>query len=250
MPIMTGCPYNNPVAAVDPAAPVAAGAPNLAPAQGDHVFGNVIGMIQTALQNTFGGGAAWTTRFRNYNSTAHTQWQTLAGLDLGHVHGAGQPLVGRAGPTEPDQHAHMFGGHARRFQWTFCEIVCTGFGGGGAGEYRLVGETTRRLTRQWQTDVLARYDTVVNHLVDGTALTAYLANPGQIRQAQNPPTVVHPAISLAAATAQAGGARGVAAVRITAVCGNYATARRSLVTILDRLTFAARTLDPHDDSWA
>jgi hypothetical protein len=129
MPLLAGCQYPNPVAAALPVPPVAGAAPNLAPAQGDHVFGDVIGTIGTALQLIFGGGANWNNRMRAYSPILEVLWDGLANANFGH--GGHAPTVARHGAPEPDEHAHVFGGYAVRLQWTLCEFVCTGFLPGG-----------------------------------------------------------------------------------------------------------------------
>src|SRR3954454_5986931 len=84
MPPIQGCAYPNPVAAALPALPLANAAPPLAPNQGDHIFGDVIGVIETAMQNIFGGGQLWRARMQNYNAVLRTVWDGLDQVDFGH----------------------------------------------------------------------------------------------------------------------------------------------------------------------
>lgn len=80
-----------------PAKPVASGAPSLAPAQGDHVFGDAIGMVNGALGELFGGLQGWEAHMQNYNPLLRASWTTMSNMDLGHILGPNQPLVRRGG---------------------------------------------------------------------------------------------------------------------------------------------------------
>ena len=84
MPLLSGCAYVNPFGQMLPDAPAAQDAGALAPMQGDHLFGDVIGSIETALMRIFGGGALWSTRMDSFNATLHTIWVGLGNVDLGH----------------------------------------------------------------------------------------------------------------------------------------------------------------------
>lgn len=243
MPLLATCTFKNPINnGVAPPVPDALLAPSLAPGQGDHVFGDVIGMVETALQEIIGGGAMMSTRFRDFNQTAFIQWQTFTQYDLGHV-AATQPIVQRNGLAEPDRHAHVFGGYAQRFQWSFCEVVCTGFYAGQ--ETRSVGGGTRA----WRRIVMSRFDDVLDRLVDQTALTAYLAAPYAIRQA-NAGAVTHPVISLQAALQQAHASQGQGRNRILAICANFHAARSALEGMLMRFDGPSRSWDSINNKWA
>jgi hypothetical protein len=212
----------------------------LAPFQGDHVFGDVIGMVQTALQAIIGGGHVWPARFQSLNPVASLQWQVYRGFDLGHA--GNEPLVHRNGGAETDQHAHVFGGYSLRFQWTFCEVVCTGFDHGH--ESRRIGGGVRA----WRRKVMSRFDDVLDHLVDSTALNAYLGAPNAIRQA-NPGIETHPVISLQAARQLAQMNQGPGQARILEVCGNYHSARSNLEGMLMRFDGPTRTWDRLNNVW-
>src|SRR5262245_46274911 len=104
MPLILGCAHQNPAGPALPAAPAAAAAHNLAPAQGDNVFGYIVGTLNNSFQLIFGGGQNMATRIRNFNATLAGLWQGFAALEFGH--GAAPPLVNRNGAPEPDEHAH------------------------------------------------------------------------------------------------------------------------------------------------
>jgi hypothetical protein len=239
MPLITGCAYNNPIALACPGVPAAAGAPALAPGQGDHLFGDVLGSIETAFQSIFGGGALWTTRMRNYNPTLHSVWTGLGTVDFGH--GALPPVVQRNGAPEPDQHSHVFGGYSLRLQWQFCEIVCTGF---APGEVRRIGGATKA----WKTAVLTSFDDLMNNLVDSTALAFYIATPNAIRQA-NPAVVNHSTLSLANAVAYTNGHNGPGKAQVQGILTSYANLRSSVNGLLDRLDGSTKTLNVATNAW-
>ncbi|NHZ90019.1 hypothetical protein F2P45_13490 [Massilia sp. CCM 8733] len=216
-----------------PNVPLANAAGSLAPAQGDHLFGDIMGAIGTAMQHIFGGGALWQQRLQAYDSVLASLWRELNGVDLGHS--ATPPIVQRTGAPEPDEHSHMFGGYSARLQWRLCEIVCTGFEAGV--ESRKIGGATHA----WKRAVLADFDNLMDHLVDSDALAFYLVTPTAERRA-NPANVRHTAISLAAATTYIRDLRGngnAAATRaranVSQVLGNYAMLRNSLAGLLTRL---------------
>ncbi|KAA0998626.1 hypothetical protein FVF58_43660 [Paraburkholderia panacisoli] len=247
MPLLTIGAYQNPIAVAMPAAPLAAAAPALAPGQGDHVFGDVIGTIETALQSIFGGGAGWQTRMQKYNSTLASLWTALTALDLGH--GALPPIVNRAGMAEPDEHSHMFGGYSHRFQWQLCELVATGFVAGPTGaniEVRVIGGATKA----WRKGVMARFDDLIGHLVDSTALAFYITSPTVIRHAAA--LVRHSAISLTAAVAYTTGHNGPGKLRVNTVLAQYASLRIAFESILLRLENegGTRAYNAVDDSWS
>ncbi|MDD0973784.1 hypothetical protein [Pseudomonas fontis] len=235
MPLIQGCSYQNPVSAGLPAIPNAAGAPNLAPIQGDHIFGDVIGAIETALQQIFGGGANWQMRMRSFNPTLATLWQGLDGVDFGHS--ANPPITQRVGVPEPDEHSHMFGGYSRRLQWHLCKVVCTGFAGGV--EQRRIGGATRA----WRNNVLASFDDLINHLVDSTALGFYIATPGGVRMA-NAAAVRHVALSLGAARINANGNMILAPFFV-----RYDSLRGTLEGLLQRFDGSTKTFLASSSTW-
>ena len=242
MPLLKEVGVQNPVGVALPPVPTAAGAPRLAPAQGDHVFGDVVGTLNTALQTIFGGGANWQTRMRNYNPTLATLWQGLSSVDFGH-HGGNVPVTSRAGVPEPDEHSHMFGGYSHRLQWHLCEIVCLGFG--PTGEKRKIGGATAA----WKRNVLTSFDDLMNNLVDQTALNFYIASPNATRQA-NAATVRHPTLSLASARTYANQTNGPGKGRVVQVVSRCESLRGTLEGILQRLDGSVKTFNVRTNSWS
>lgn len=208
-----------------PAKPVASGAPSLAPAQGDHVFGDAIGMVNGALGELFGGLQGWEAHMQNYNPLLRASWTTMSNMDLGHILGPNQPLVRRGGAAEPDEHAHMFGGYADRFRWQLTQLPHNGF----VGKYFL-GQWGSYAA--WRRKVLSAFDDVMTHAVDSTALNAYLADP-QATRAAAPLLVRHPVISILTARTQAAG-HGVNHLRIRTICNNFIAFRSQLEGLLLR----------------
>ncbi len=241
MSLITGCTYANPAGAALPILPVAAAAPSLAPAQGDHLFGDVVGTIETSFQLIFGGGANWTVRMRNYNSMLQVLWNGLSGVDFGH--GNNPPLVNRNGLPEPDEHSHVFGGYSSLLQWNLCEIVCTGFPPEG-GESRRIGVASRA----WKTAVLSSLDKLLNHLVDSTAIAFYIATPNAIRNA-NPGAVRHVPMSLTNAVTYAATHNGPGKNRVTQVLTTYQILRNSVTGLLDRFEGSEKVLNYPQDTW-
>lgn len=241
MSLVTGCAYNNPAGAVLPAQPAAAAAPNLAPNQGDHVFGDVAGTIGNAFGHVFGGGALVPTRINNYNSVLASTWQGFAAANFGHA--GNPPVVNRQGAPEPDEHAHMHGGYSQRLQWQICEIVCAGHANGA--EVRMIAG----LKSTWRNAVLASLDEYFNHFVDETALQFYLASPNAIRQA-NPAGVRHRAISLAAAHLYVTNNNGPGKASLQTVITNLQTVPGQLRGMLDRFSGSLKTLNPVNNTWA
>lgn len=235
MPLLQGCQFANPINnGQPPAVPAPIQAPQLAPNQGDHVFGDVIGMVETSLQNIFGGGQEWRHRFERYSQPAYEQWQAFNRFDLGH--GQNPPVVQRNGLAEPDEHAHIFGGYSQRFQWSFCEIVCAGY---------IVNQESRQIgggSRAWRTSVMSRFDDVLTRSVDHTALTAYLQNPGQIREVNQQTVSRHPAISWQEAREIANTSNGLGMARILLICNNFPHARANLEGMLMRFDGPTRTM--------
>jgi hypothetical protein len=234
MPLIQGCTYNNPVCPALPAPPVATGATLTAPGQGDHVFGNVLGAIETALQTIFGGGQDWDTRMRNYNVNLETVWNGLKRVDFGH--GANPPIVYRAGADEPDEHAHVFGVYSQRLQWKLCEIVCTGF---APGEVRRIGGATPA----WKTSVLESFGELMDSLVDNTAIVQYITTLPNTIRAANPVMVRHTPMSLANARVYAANHNGPGKNRVTQVLNAYGSLHESVRGLLDRFDGSIRTLN-------
>lgn len=231
--------YPNPIGANLPPAPVAAAAPSLAPAQGDHIFGDVIGVINTAFQQIFGGGALVAARIESYDSTLASVWNGLAGVNLGH--GAAPPVTQRNGVAEPDEHSHMFGGYSNRLQWQLCEIVSTGFHAGA--EDRYIGGATAA----WKKAVLASFDDLMNNLVDSTAIAFYIATPNAIRNASA--ATRHTPMSLANALTYTNNNAGPGKAAVSAVLASYGSLRNALAGILDRLSGPTQRWDAAKDKF-
>lgn len=242
MPLIQGTGFVNPIAAGMPAIPNPTLAPNLAPAQGDHIFGDVLGAVETAFQAIFGGGAAWVSRMGSYNSTMRATWEGFGVVDYGH--GALPPIVNRQGAAEPDEHAHVFGGYSQRLQWILCEITCAGFGPGGAGEVRKIGGYSKK----WKKEVLRHFDDLLDHLVDSSALHFYIPTPTTIRNA-NPAQVRHNPISLAAANLYTTNTNGQGKARVQTVLTSYDTLRNSFEGLIGRFDGSTKTLNIVNDTW-
>ena len=230
----------NPVAAVLPPVPAPGGATPLAPAQGDHVFGDVVGVIETALKAIFGSEAGLEGRIAGYNPTLATVWTGLKGVDFGH--GPQQPVVQRQGSPEPDEHAHMFGGYGLRLQWWLAEIVDTGFRN-GVTERKVGGAT-----RAWANQVKGAVNDLLANLVDETALTAFVQAPRTVRPAQ-PAQVRHPAISLTRAGALVDRLQGPGKAAAQAVLTRYATVPNAVTGLIDRLEGSVRSFDHRTNKW-
>ncbi|MEA1648356.1 hypothetical protein UAJ10_04905 [Nitrospirillum sp. BR 11164] len=241
MPLVPNCTFAHPQGAQIPAEPAPNAAPPLAPMQGDHVFGDVVGVIRNALSDIFGGGAVWPTRMANYSGVLAEVWNGLSSVDLGHAN-IGAPVVTRAGLPEQDQHAHMFGGYASRLRWCLAEVVCAGHVG-GVEDRRIGGVTTR-----WRGEVLQALDDVLRHLVDETALLAYIRAPHATRQAA-PATVVHRAIALGEATTRAGETAGPGQAQVQAILNRYQSLPGLLDGLLRRFEGPVKRLDPNTNGW-
>jgi len=244
MPLLSDCDatFQNPFGQAIPAAPNILLAPALAPNQGDHVFGDVLGTIETALQRIFGGGQVWPTRMENYSSLLSNVWTGLQAVDLGH--GAAAPLVTRAGAAETDQHSHMFGGYSARLQWEMAEIVCTGFAPNGGGERRRIGG----YKKSWKKAVLKRFDELMNNLVDSTAIAFYIATPNAIRNSNA--NTVHAPWSLAHAVQQVTPMNGPGKGTITPVLDRYDSLRNSIDGLIGRFELPTRSLNVNNNTWA
>jgi len=234
MPLVQSCPTANIMGATLPPIPAPTVATRTQPTQGDHVLGDVIGAMTTAMQAIFGGGAIWLQHLSSYNQILERPWLDLSRLDLGHALNA--PIVGRNDFKEYDQHAHMFGIYSARLQWTLCEIVC--LGDGLTGQARIIAGATRA----WKSAVMAALDDLLNHLVDETALHAYIRNPTAIRHGNI--TTQHRAISLAAAIAYTGANHGIGKARVAEILANYSQLRPSVAEILARFHDRKKIFNP------
>lgn len=230
----------NPVSPILPQTPAAASATPEAPAQGDHVFGDILGAIRTALEKIFGSGLGLDGRIAAYNKTLSPLWTGMQSLDLGH--GPQQPVVQRRGLAEPDEHAWMFGGYARILQWRMAEIVDTGFAG-GARVLRIGGATNL-----WKRQVKSALEDLLLHSIDETALRAYVQAPGTIRQA-NPAQDRHRAISPNQALMILGQIQGPGRAGIQGVLGRWGMLPNSVMGLIDRLDGPTQKFDYLLNGW-
>lgn len=242
MSFYPACTSPNPYGQQLPAAPNPAQAIAGNPAQGDHVFGDVLGAIRTAMQAIFVSDANWRTRMAAYNANMATIWNGLEQLDLGH--GAHPPSVARqpagVAGNETDQHAYVFGGYANRLQWQMAEIACM------AGATPTIGADANNLSG-WKSAVLARFDELMANVADQTALN-HLVLHGNVTRTANGSN--HPAISLQAAQTFANANRNAPGYNLVApVLNNLATLRNGFVGLLDRFQPGFYTLQPNG-SWA
>ncbi|MFC4161709.1 hypothetical protein [Chitinimonas lacunae] len=163
MPKGTFVPGNHEGPSTRPAAPVAAEAISTPPPrQGDHIFGNIVSALETALKDVFEGGQLWEQRFRDFNNTAYETWQAIKALDLGH--GPEGPVVDRP-RNEVDKHAHVFGGYAAIFQYEVRRLK-----NGQSSVYRA--------TVPWWQGVRAALGFLLENIIDRTALLRYVRANG------------------------------------------------------------------------
>ena len=242
MPLITGTKFVNRFGGEMRAAPNPATAGNLAPAQGDHIFGDVLGTVETALQSIFGGGAVWVNRMGTYNGTMRTVWEGLGVVDYGH--GALPPIVNCQSAAELDEHANVFAGYSNLLQWALSEITCTGFGPGGVGEIRQIGGYSKK----WKKEVLARFDDRLTHLVDSSVLNFHIPTPNAIHNA-NPARVRHATISLAAASLYTANANGIGKPRIQLVLASCSRLRGAFEGLIGRFEGNTKSLNPANNTW-
>lgn len=241
-----------------PETPVQGAGPQNAPRQGDHVFGNIVGVLTTGLSAIIGGGQLWigvpngrfnqdvfdadgapapAKTFTWHKALQH--WGAITALDLGH--GAAGPMIGRAGGYhENDNHSLMFGGYSSIFLWRFCEI------GARNGNSVNIGSESPRQGTAWVSSVLTAYDRTMRYLVDSTALVAFLANVNPRPQPQQP--APHTAISKVQANRNAAGP-GAAAVRVRTICHNFDLARWELRQMLEAMSRINIYWDNTADRW-
>lgn len=233
-------PYVRIGAAAAPAVPAAAGAPNLAPLQGDHIFGDALGVIGNAFQDVMGGGALWQARFRGFNEDVARLWAGQAARNMGHADHTF--VANRHGAAEPDQHAHMFGGYSARLRWQIVEI--------GRIDNATQNRQINGRTNAWKRHVMGALEDLLDHAVDDTALRYFLAN-GPGNRAADAANVVHQAISLRAAgdicdNANHAGRR----AQVQGILTAYGSLPGALRGILDRWPVGTRTFNHATDTWA
>lgn len=245
MPLTYKLKCTNPSNRKLPAVPIPTGAVQLIPDH-DHLFGDVIDAINTALQKIFGGTTLWKTRMEYFNPVLATIWCGLGNVDLGHSNGSDISTARTIG-SEIDEHAHMFGYYAARLQWHLCEIVCTACDNkectnyGRGNEHMISGAT-----RAWKKNVLTSYDDVIENLVDSTALDFYIKTPdGKRKTAVN---IRHPTISLAAARAyvNANGTHRGATARVNQVLDRFVSLRGTFEGFLERFDGSTKTFNGID----
>lgn len=165
--------------------------PSKAPAkQGDHVFGNIIDIMETWLQSIIGGKKYWSTRFTrtadpygcilNYDNNFYIYreliksekwieiiniWERIQKMDLGHSSDA---PVSSSKRQEQDTHQYVFGHYAKIFLWDLGEI------GGVLKDKIVIGSDTADAAQRWIDTVRGSYTKMINLLVDETSLMRYL----------------------------------------------------------------------------
>lgn len=216
------------------------------PAQGDHVFGDIVNVLKTGLMEIVGGGQEWIGSGGRFNKDVYDNgathplktftwhkalrhWQNITLLDLGHSPG---PAIGRVGSyLEPDNHSRMFGGYARILQWDLCEI-----GAKGRSGFNCIGSESRQAGEHWVRTVLSSYDKTMRYLIDSTALEAYLKN-GETNRPQPSKEAPHTAISKEKATKDAGhSTQNSHCNRIRTICNNFDLARWELRQMLEAMS--------------
>ena len=143
------------------------------PMQGDHVLGDLVDVVQSALQLIFGGGAAWRDRLATFHPSMHALWTRIDHMDCGHHN---IQLSHARGPVvELDVHASTFGRYAQRFKAELCEIVSTN-AVTGTDEVRQIGG----YSVNWKQRVMSGFQVLLDHSVDKTALQRFIGAPGTI----------------------------------------------------------------------
>ncbi len=181
----------HPLGTACPKPPIRGNGARLSPTQGDHVFGDIIGVMRTGLMAIIGGGRSWggdVGQPGRFGASVHDSkgscedrrktllwtdvkrnWEIIRNLDLGHT-AAEAPLVKRERDIpEYDDHSLMFGGYSSIFQWHLCEIGYTESGS------ILIGSESSAQGVAWARRVMGAYDQMLQYFVDSTALNSYLA---------------------------------------------------------------------------
>lgn len=204
--------------------------PLLCPGQGDHVFGDIIGVMRTALMAVIGGGAEWKNRFGSavycnaeerehvlqtyYLRQSLACWNEIESLDLGHA--LNPPLMYRSPEiAEYDNHSLMFGGYISVFQWDLAEIGYLKEG------VRTVGVSNDTDRLRWIKQVLFSYEKATEFIADDTALRAYLTNKDTLRSIKEGKLQPHTAISLIEVRKRAETSKHVRAKNIRLICGKF-----------------------------
>lgn len=266
MPFL-GCDYTNPMGAARPRPPDPRQqpGPQPAPAQGDHVFGNIANVIKNGLMAIIGGGQTWggdvghPGRFgspvfdqngtqNNLKTggwvTALNQWAAIRDLDLGHTNPA-QIVTRNPNIPEPDNHSFMFGGRAAIFRWDLCEIVCT-----DSNNAFTIGSQSPAQGADWVGKVISSYDNMMEVIVDQTALASHIAGLDS-RVTNVNSLATHTAISRTTAlgiiNAPGGNAARKGAIR--QICDNFITARGYLNRLLVNISNINIYWNKHNARW-
>ncbi|MBA8840191.1 hypothetical protein [Ochrobactrum sp. RH2CCR150] len=167
---------------VCPPPPTDEGVPRLSPAQGDHVFGDIVGVVLGAVEDVRKNGNRDNPTLNNRDAIASfgRRIQDLKVMDLGHHANIENPKTQRKGAAELDMHSHYFGGQADRVRWHIVDIMEKGY----------TFDRYIRLSRE--------LDRLLDVLVDETALKHYLYKVKECRDADANNTI-HNAISVEAA---------------------------------------------------
>ncbi|WP_374788727.1 hypothetical protein [Brucella oryzae] len=164
---------------VCPETPKTEGATALAPEQGDHVFGDIIGVVKGAIDDVRRHDKWNRPTLNNRDSIASfvKRCEHLYSMDMGHHSVQENPMTQRTGPAELDEHSHMFGRRAEIVRWHIVNIMEEGF-------------TFYRYAK-----LRSEFDELIGVLIDETALEHYLKRRKEVRIA-NYSTVRHKAISV------------------------------------------------------
>jgi hypothetical protein len=139
------------------------------PQQGDHVFGDVVGAIETAMQQIF-PIVDTISPMKAYNSGLSDLFEDLRKENLKGSYGHGNEEKFKISPQERikpiieiDTHSRQFGQSADEFQVQLCRIVCT----------RDASLSIAAATELWKGRVCWAFSKLMNNLVDETALFRY-----------------------------------------------------------------------------
>lgn len=272
MPLMDTSGKLNPIADVRPATINPGSAPILCPAQGDHVFADVIGCLRTGLMKMIGGGEHWGGDARQAgrfgapvysNETtqddiqtgllrrALNSWERIRSMELGH--GPRAPIAHREAAQSKAQPAARRGkaqtvaarcddnisepdNHSHIFG-PYAKILqwelCELVYFKPDAKTMCLGAPSMQKGTSWVTAVLNAYDALMERVVDSTALTAYITSTAP-RVVDPQKKQEHQPISTRAAVELARQPNGVAAhkAKISEICLNLTRARNELDQML------------------
>jgi hypothetical protein len=93
------------------------------PGQGDHIFGDIKGVIWKALNKAFGGGAGGKNRVYIFNNNkVGVSWGRIEGKDYGHGQHGQTPFKTDRYKKEADNHSINFGGAMKSYYAAFDPI--------------------------------------------------------------------------------------------------------------------------------